>query len=192
MHWNPISIKYGSYRSCPVCPNIMLVVIHELYKVCDKHDVEIQSPSRVVVRDSHHTPLVSHLYFFSTLNQERNSSYLQLSRRLNGKMLVLEFPYSKSTPIVQQKNAQNQHVERLRFSLNTNKYKYPKNCPLKIACSRPRPHLSAPPKPKFEANMNYTPQARNKSATVKFHMELILTTTTRKQSCCGATPSSTG
>ena len=31
---------------------------------------------------------VSHLYFFATLNKERNSSYLQLSRRLNGKMFV--------------------------------------------------------------------------------------------------------
>ena len=28
----------------------------------------------------------------------------------------------------------------------------------------------------------------NKSATVKFHMELLLTTTTRKQSRSGATP----
>ena len=74
--------------------------------------------------------MVSHLCFFATLNKERNSSYLQL----NGTMEVLGFLYSKSTPIVQQKN---QHVKRLRFSLNTNKYKYPKNCPLKIACSRP-------------------------------------------------------
>ena len=49
--------------------------------------------------------MVSHLYFFATSNKERNSPYLQLSRRLNGKMLVLGFLYSKSTPIVQQKNA---------------------------------------------------------------------------------------
>ena len=42
--------------------------------------------------------------------------------------------------------------------------------------------------PKFEANMNYIPPSPpssmkqcNKSATVKFHMELLLTTTTRKQ-----------
>ena len=49
--------------------------------------------------------LVSHLCFFASLNKERNSSYLHLSRRLNGKMLVLGFLYSKSTPIVQQKNA---------------------------------------------------------------------------------------
>ena len=33
----------------------------------------------------------------------------------------------------------NQYVKRLRFSLNTNKYMYPKKCPLKIACSRPWP-----------------------------------------------------
>ena len=49
--------------------------------------------------------------------------------------------------------------------------------------------------PEFEANMNCIPpippssmKQCNKSATVKFHMELILTTTTRKQSCSGATP----
>ena len=49
-------------------------------------------------------------------------------------------------------------------------------------------HLSGPPMPKFEANMNYIPPSPpssmkqcNKSATVKFHMELLLTTTTRKQ-----------
>ena len=49
--------------------------------------------------------------------------------------------------------------------------------------------------PEFEANMNYIPQSPpssmkqcNKSATVKFHMELILTTATRKQSCSCATP----
>ena len=49
--------------------------------------------------------------------------------------------------------------------------------------------------PKFEANMNYIPpnppssmKQCNKSATVKFHMDLLLTTTTRKQSRSGATP----
>ena len=59
-------------------------------------------------------------------------------------------------------------------------------------------HLSGPPVPKFEANMNYIPPSPpssmkqcNKSATVKFHMELLLTTTTRKQSRSGATPSTT-
>ena len=103
----------------------------------------------------------------------------------------------------------NQHVKRLRFSLNTNKYKYPKNCPLAIGCSRPwfqvfvpspiqnspfriqnKTHLSGPPMPKFEANMNYIPPSPpsskkqcNKSATVKFHMELLL------QFRSGATPS---
>ena len=56
-------------------------------------------------------------------------------------------------------------------------------------------YLSGPPMPKFEANMNYIPPSPpssmkqcNKSATVKFHMELLLTTTTRKQSRSGATP----
>ena len=49
--------------------------------------------------------------------------------------------------------------------------------------------------PEFEANMSYVPQSPpssmkqcNKSATVKFHMELLLTTTTHKQSCSCATP----
>ena len=49
--------------------------------------------------------------------------------------------------------------------------------------------------PEFEANMNYIPPSPpssmkqcNKSATVKFHMELILTTKTHKQSCNCATP----
>ena len=56
-------------------------------------------------------------------------------------------------------------------------------------------HLSDPPMPEFEANMNCIPQSPpssmkqcNKSATVKFHMELLLTTTTRKQACSCATP----
>ena len=42
-------------------------------------------------------------------------------------------------------------------------------------------HLSGPPMPKFEANMNYIPLSPssstkqcNKSATVEFHMELLL------------------
>ena len=73
-----------------------------------------------------------------------------------------------------------QHVKRLRFSLKTNKYKYPKNFPLKIACSRPCPkflfphryktvpsvynkHLSGPPMPKCEANMNYIPPSPPRS-----------------------------
>ena len=49
--------------------------------------------------------------------------------------------------------------------------------------------------PKFEANMNHIPPSPpssmkqcNKSATVKFPMELLLTTTTPKQSRSGATP----
>ena len=44
-----------------------------------------------------------HTLLFPTLNKEQKSSYLQLCRRLNGKMLVLGFLYSKSTPIVRQK-----------------------------------------------------------------------------------------
>ena len=41
------------------------------------------------------------------------------------------FYIPKSTPIVQQKIAKNQHVKRLRFSLNTYKHKYPKTVHLK-------------------------------------------------------------
>ena len=59
--------------------------------------------------------LVSHLYFFATLNIERNSPHLQLSRRLNGKMLVLGFLYSKSTPIVQQQNAKKPTCQTIAF-----------------------------------------------------------------------------
>ena len=105
----------------------------------------------------------------------------------------------------------NQQVKRLRFSLNTNKYKYPKklsthnrlftamtpsSCSLtdtkQSLQSTIKTHLSDPPMPKFEANMNYIPTSPpssmkqcTKSATVKFHMELLLT---RKQSRSGATP----
>ena len=56
-------------------------------------------------------------------------------------------------------------------------------------------YLSGPPPPKFEENMNYVhpspPISMKKciiSATVKFHMELLLTTLTWKQSCGGLKP----
>ena len=89
--------------------------------------------------------LVSHLCIFATLNKERNSSYLQLSRRLMasknvglGVSLFQKYTHSPAKKKKKKENAKkNQHVKRLRFSLNTNKYKYPKNCPFKIACSRP-------------------------------------------------------
>ena len=85
----------------------------------------------------------------------------------------------------------NQHIKQLRFSLNTYKHKYPKNCPTEMACSLThtkqslqytmKTHLSGPPMPKFEANMNYIPPSPpssmkqcNKSAAVIFHMELLL------------------
>ena len=49
--------------------------------------------------------------------------------------------------------------------------------------------------PIFEANMNYIPTSPpgsmkqcNKSATVKFHIELLLTTASLKQYRSGATP----
>ena len=126
-------------------------------------------------------------------------------------MLGLGFLHTKGTPIVKQKMRKNQHVKRLRFSLNTNKYKYPKKLSTQNRlftaktpsfCSLSdtkqslqytiKTNLTGPPMPKFEANMNYIPPSLsssmkqcNKSATVKFHMELLLTTTTRKQSRSG-------
>ena len=59
--------------------------------------------------------MVSHLYFVATLNKERNSSYLQLSRRLDGKILVLGFLYSKRTAKVQQENAKKSTYQTLAF-----------------------------------------------------------------------------
>ena len=79
---------------------------------------------------------LSHLFFFATLNKEQKSSYFQLCRRLNGKMLVLGFLYSKSTTVVQQKNVKNPTCQTIAFFAKYYKHKYPKNCPLKIACSR--------------------------------------------------------
>ena len=74
---------------------------------------------------------------------------------------------------------------------------YPKNCPLKIPglCSFTntkqsllytiKTHVGGAPMPNFEANINYIPTSPprstkhcNKSATVKFHMELLLNGTT--------------
>ena len=77
------------------------------------------------------------LIFFATLNKEQKSSYLQLCRRPNGKMLTLGFLYSKSTTIVQQKNAKKSTCQTIAFFAKYYKCKYIKNCPLKIACSRP-------------------------------------------------------
>ena len=63
------------------------------------------------------------------------------------------------------KMRKNQHVRRLRFSLNTNKHKYPKNCPLIIA----RP-----------TQLHETVQQKC-YCTISYE-------TTRKQSRSGATP----
>ena len=83
------------------------------------------------------------------------------------------FYISRAHPLSNQKKKKkkrkHQHVKRLRFSLNTNKHKYPKNCPLKIECSLTdteqslqytiKTYPSGPPMPNFEANMNYIHQA---------------------------------
>ena len=58
---------------------------------------------------------VSYLCFFATLNKEQKSSYLQLCRKLNSKMLVLGFLYSKSAPIVQQKFAKKPACKTIAF-----------------------------------------------------------------------------
>ena len=78
-------------------------------------------------------------------------------------------PYSSK----KQKCEKNKHIKRLRFSLNTNKYKYPKIVHSKspvhghdpkflfphryktVHSVYNKPHLSGAPTPKFEANMNY-------------------------------------
>ena len=145
---------------------------------------------------------VSHLCFFATLNKEQKSSYLQLCRRLNGKMLVFGCLYSKSTPIVlkkKKKNAKKPTCQTIAFSLNTNKHKHAKKLSTENRlftamtpsfCSLTdteqslqytiETHLSGPTMPKFDANMNYihpSPPSSmkqcNKSATVKFRMEAI-------------------
>ena len=137
---------------------------------------------------------VSHLYFFATLNKEQTSSYLQLCRRLNGKMLVFGFLYSKSTPIVLKKKTKKPTRQTIAFSLNTNKKLSTENCLFTAMtpsfCSLTdteqslqytiKTHLSGPPMPKFEANINYlhpsppiSMKQCNKSATVNFHMEAI-------------------
>ena len=89
-------------------------------------------------------------------------------------MLVLEFVYSKSTSIVQQKIAKNQHVKLL---LITNQHMYPKNVNSKSPVHGHDPRFwfpqqyktvpsvykkkkktsKCPLMPKFEANMNYIP-----------------------------------
>ena len=48
---------------------------------------------------------VSHLCFFATLNKEQKSSYLQLCRRLNGKMLSWGFYIPNVHPWSNKKNA---------------------------------------------------------------------------------------
>ena len=88
---------------------------------------------------------VSHLCFFATLNKEQKSlSYLQLCRRLNGKMLVLGFP--KVHPYAKKPTCQ-VVLPMPKFEVNMN-YIHP-----------------SPP--------SSTKQC-NKCATVKFHMELLL------------------
>ena len=86
-------------------------------------------------------------------------------------MLVLGFLYSKSTPMVKKKK---KNVKRWRFFLNTYKHKYPQKMSTQNRlftamtpsfCSLTdtelslqytiKTHLSGPPMPKFEANMNY-------------------------------------
>ena len=91
--------------------------------------------------------------------------------------LILEFVPSKS-PV---------HSLDAKF-LFPHRYKIVPSVYNKNACK-----LCEKTVPKFEAKLNYIPPSPpnsmkkcNKSATVKFHMELLLTTT-RKQSRCGVT-----
>ena len=141
--------------------------------------------------------------FFATMNKERNPPYLQIRRRLNGKLwcwgLFIPKVHAYSCNSCEKKN---QHVKRLGFcEILSNK------CILKIVHSKSpvrglapkfvllhqykivpsvykkRKHLSGPQIPKCEANLNYLPKSPphpssmkqcNKSDTVKFHMELLL------------------
>ena len=94
----------------------------------------------------------------------------------------------------------NQHVSRLRFSLDTNRHMYPKKLSTQdrlFASMTPsfcsftdtkqslqytiKTNQSGPQLPRFEAYTIYIPQSppssmnqSNKSFTVKFHMELLL------------------
>ena len=91
-------------------------------------------------------------------------------------------------------------VARLKPWVNIQGISTSHNChSMGCAGSKPRPGripwILRSELSKFEANMNYIPPSPpssmkqcNKSATVKFHMELLLTTTTLKQSRSGATP----
>ena len=83
--------------------------------------------------------------FFATMNKERNPPYLQIRRRLNGKLwcwgLFIPKVHAYSCNSCEKKKPACQTIGILR---NTKQQMYPKNCPLKIACSRPCPQVCAP------------------------------------------------
>ena len=117
-------------------------------------------------------------------------------------MLVLEFIFSKSTSMVQQKkkNAKKTTCQTIAFFADTNQQMYPKKLSTQNRlftamtpsfCSLTdtkqslqytiKTHLSGPPMPIFEVYMNYIPPSPPssmkqyyKSNTAKFHMELLL------------------
>ena len=101
---------------------------------------------------------VSHLYFFLILNKEQNSSFLQLRKRLFGKMLVLGFVYSKKyihSPAkkCKKKKMSNDCVFRLILT-NT--------CTLKIIHSKLPVHGHDP---KFFSRYKTVPLVYNKSTS---------------------------
>ena len=112
---------------------IFLRILHEKIQKVENNGVGVQYG------------VTPHLFRY----KDQKSSYLQLCRRLNGKMLVLGFCSLTNTK------------QSFQYTIKR--------------------HLSGPPMPKFEANMNYihpSPPSSmkqcNKSATVKFNTELFL------------------
>ena len=71
--------------------------------------------SLAILRRIVRSDTVSPLYFFATLNKERNPPYLQLRKRLNGKMLIFGFVYPKGASIVLQKVRKNTTYQTIAF-----------------------------------------------------------------------------
>ena len=82
--------------------------------VLSKYDV-LNIHTRVAIKPYSILFMVSYLCFFATLNKEQNSSYLQLSRRLNSKMLVLGVSIFQKYTHSPTKNAKKPTSQRIAF-----------------------------------------------------------------------------
>ena len=80
--------------------------------------------------------MVSPMYLFATLNKEQNPQNLEKVYWENVGLRVC-FSQKCIHCAAEKMRKKTQHVNQLRFPLNYNLHMYPKNCPLKIACSRP-------------------------------------------------------